>query len=90
MRREIDEQFAAYVREHGDHHLRAAVLLTGDWHVVSTSGTVDVDHQGRVRQPDATETLGKTARKAEMTFGDFGVPVSVSAPPSSETVSMPG
>jgi len=34
MRREggIDERFAAYVRERGDHHLRVAVLLTGDWH----------------------------------------------------------
>ncbi|MGH3235494.1 MAG: SigE family RNA polymerase sigma factor [Streptosporangiaceae bacterium] len=28
----IDERFAAYVRERGDHHLRVAVLLTGDWH----------------------------------------------------------
>ncbi len=35
MRRDgggIDERFAAYVRERGDHHPRAAVLLTGDWH----------------------------------------------------------
>jgi RNA polymerase sigma-70 factor (sigma-E family) len=34
MRRDsgIDERFAAYVREHGEHHLRVAVLLTGDWH----------------------------------------------------------
>ena len=28
----IDERFAAYVRDRGDHHLRVAVLLTGDWH----------------------------------------------------------
>ena len=28
----IDERFAAYVRARGDHHLRVAVLLTGDWH----------------------------------------------------------
>ena len=27
-----DEEFAAYVRERGEHHLRVAVLLTGDWH----------------------------------------------------------
>ena len=35
MRRDggIDERFAAYVRERGEHHLRVAVLLTGDWHV---------------------------------------------------------
>jgi RNA polymerase sigma-70 factor (sigma-E family) len=32
MRRELDERFAAYVRDRGDHHLRVAVLLTGDWH----------------------------------------------------------
>jgi RNA polymerase sigma-70 factor (sigma-E family) len=28
----IDERFTAYVRERGEHHLRVAVLLTGDWH----------------------------------------------------------
>jgi RNA polymerase sigma-70 factor (sigma-E family) len=28
----IDEPFVAYVRARGDHHLRVAVLLTGDWH----------------------------------------------------------
>jgi RNA polymerase sigma-70 factor (sigma-E family) len=28
----VDEGFAAYVRGRGDHHLRVAVLLTGDWH----------------------------------------------------------
>ena len=28
----IDERFAAYVRARGEHHLRVAVLLTGDWH----------------------------------------------------------
>jgi RNA polymerase sigma-70 factor (sigma-E family) len=32
MRRELDERFAAYVRDRGDYHLRVAVLLTGDWH----------------------------------------------------------
>jgi RNA polymerase sigma-70 factor (sigma-E family) len=29
---DIDERFAAYVRDRGEAHLRAAVLLTGDWH----------------------------------------------------------
>ena len=29
---DIDERFAAFVRDRGAHHLRAAVLLTGDWH----------------------------------------------------------
>jgi RNA polymerase sigma-70 factor (sigma-E family) len=28
----VDEGFAAWVRERGEHHLRVAVLLTGDWH----------------------------------------------------------
>lgn len=34
MRRDsgTDEDFAAYVRERGEHHLRVAALLTGDWH----------------------------------------------------------
>ncbi len=27
-----DDGFAAYVHDRGDHHLRVAVLLTGDWH----------------------------------------------------------
>jgi RNA polymerase sigma-70 factor (sigma-E family) len=30
--RDAEERFAAYVRERGEHHLRVAVLLTGDWH----------------------------------------------------------
>ena len=29
---DIDERFAAYVCDRGVHHLRVAVLLTGDWH----------------------------------------------------------
>jgi RNA polymerase sigma-70 factor (sigma-E family) len=28
----IDERFAVYVRARGHHHLRVAILLTGDWH----------------------------------------------------------
>jgi RNA polymerase sigma-70 factor (sigma-E family) len=35
MRRDagrLDERFAGFVREHGERHLRLAVLLTGDWH----------------------------------------------------------
>jgi RNA polymerase sigma-70 factor (sigma-E family) len=34
MRRDtgdLDERFTAFVRGHGDRHLRVAVLLTGDW-----------------------------------------------------------
>ena len=29
---DIEERFAVYVRDRGEHHLRAAALLTGDWH----------------------------------------------------------
>jgi RNA polymerase sigma-70 factor (sigma-E family) len=29
---DIDQQFTAYVRDRSEHHLRVAVLLTGDWH----------------------------------------------------------
>ena len=29
---DVDERFTAYVRDRGEHHLRVAVLLTGDWH----------------------------------------------------------
>jgi RNA polymerase sigma-70 factor (sigma-E family) len=35
MRRDagdLDERFAAFVRQRGEHHLRLAVLLTSDWH----------------------------------------------------------
>lgn len=57
--------------------------------VVRTLGTVDVDQQGRVRELNATQPLGNTVHKTEMTFGDFGAAVSVSAPPASQTASMP-
>jgi hypothetical protein len=66
------------------------------WHViVHTSGTVDVDQQGRVRRLDVrvrTQYLASPAHQlremvqtAAVTFGDFGIGVSVSAPPASET-----
>jgi RNA polymerase sigma-70 factor (sigma-E family) len=29
---DVDAEFAAFVRRRGNHHLRTAVLLTGDWH----------------------------------------------------------
>ena len=47
-------------------------------------GTVGVDREGRVRQLDADYSIGKTRQRFEMTFGDFGAPVSVSAPPAGE------
>jgi hypothetical protein len=56
---------------------------------VSVSGTVDVDQQGRVRQLDILDSVGQTERNVEITFGGFGLPVSVAAPPASETFIPP-
>jgi hypothetical protein len=69
----------------------AATTLTGPMHTrVSISGTVDVDRQGRVRRLDVVETFGRTVRKIEITFGGFGLPVSVSPPPARATFIPPG
>ena len=68
----------------------AATTLTGPVHTpVKTSGTVDVDQQGQVRQVAALESFGQTVRKIEITFGGFGIPVAVSALPGSETFTAP-
>jgi len=52
--------------------------------VLRVKGTVGVDREGRVRQLDADYSIGNTRQRSEMTFGDFGALVSVSAPPASE------
>jgi hypothetical protein len=48
---DIDERFAAYVRDRGEHHLRVAVLLTGDWHAAedlrALRETLGKDHYER-------------------------------------------
>ena len=68
----------------------ASLTTTGPFHLrLSSTGTVDVDKQGRVRRLDATETTGRTVRKTQVTFGDFGLAVSVSPPPASETFTPP-
>ncbi len=68
-----------------------ATTLNGPLHtVVRLNGTVDVDQQGRVRQLDATELFAGTVSKVEITFGGFGIPVSVSPPPASQTWVPPG
>jgi hypothetical protein len=57
---------------------------------VTTAGTVAVDQQGRVRRFDAAYTQPAQGSappervSVEMTFSDFGTPVSVSPPPASE------
>jgi hypothetical protein len=69
----------------------ASMSLPGPVHTgVSMTGTVGVDQQGRVRQFDAVESLAGAELKVAITFGDFGLPVSVSAPPASETFTLLG
>ena len=57
---------------------------------VTATGTVGVDQQGRVRRFDAAYTQPAQGSAppervtVEMTFSDFGTPVSVSPPPASE------
>jgi hypothetical protein len=53
------------------------------------NGTVDVDQQGRVRQLDGLDTFANTVTKVQITFGGFGLPVSVSPPPASQTWTPP-
>jgi len=50
-----------------------------------TSGTVDVDRQGLLRQMDPVESFAQTARKIKITFAGFGLPVSVSLALASRT-----
>jgi hypothetical protein len=74
----------------------ASKSFTGPAHlVISIQGTVDVDQQGRVRRLGAVVSTRfsapvppnarNTATRIDMTIGDFGLPVSVSPPPVSET-----
>jgi len=66
--------------------------LTGPLHsAVRSSGTVDVDQRGRVRRLAAVETFWGTVRQVRITFGDFGLPVSVRPPPARLTFTpVPG
>ena len=58
MRRDgggIDERFTAYVRDRGDHQLRVAVLLTGDWHAAEDLVQASlVKHYRASRSPSGT------------------------------------
>jgi hypothetical protein len=61
-------------------------------------GTVDVDRQGRVRRLIATTVYGKDfssqtgidSTTNDVTFSDFGLRVSVTAPPASQVYKEPG
>ena len=53
----------------------------------SVSGTVDIDQQGRVRRLvtiTAQGTQGRITTDRDLTFGNFGAPVPVTAPPASQ------
>lgn len=59
----------------------------------SVRGTVGVDQQARVRDLRMTTTIrfpgvgpGPVVTNSAVTFGDFGVPVSVTAPPASQVI----
>lgn len=74
-----------------------ALALAGGPRVLTghATGAIDVDQQGRVRQLDAAYTVPAIASArvkqgtVEMTFSDFGAPVSVTAPPAREVL-IPG
>jgi hypothetical protein len=53
----------------------------------SVSGTVYVDQQGRVRRLVTITTQGAVATDRDLTFGDFGSPVSATAPLASQVKS---
>jgi hypothetical protein len=69
---------------------------TGPYPIVH--GTVDVDQQGRVRQLIATRVFredyssvtGIHSATDDITFSDFGLRVSVTAPPASQVYKEPG
>jgi hypothetical protein len=54
-----------------------------DWRT-SVTGTVYVDRQGRVRRLVTITTQGGLTTDRDLTFGDFGAPVPVAAPPVSQ------
>lgn len=67
------------------------VTPSGPIHGGTVIGTVDVDQQGRVLDLAATVPVqpGNTGITVNMTFSDFGVPVSVTPPPASLVYSPP-
>jgi hypothetical protein len=68
-----------------------AATLNGPLHTpAGLSGMVDVDQQGQVRELDARATFATTVSQVKITFSAFGLPVSVSAPPTSQTYIPPG
>jgi hypothetical protein len=61
---------------------------------VALNGTAGVDREGRVRQLDVTAEMlyrgtpgSRASVTSDITFGDFGIRVSVTAPPASQVIS---
>lgn len=84
---DIEERFAVYVRERGEHHLRVAALLTGDWHAAEDLVQASLVKLFRAwpklrldTDPDAY-----VRRIQALTFSDFGVRVTVTPPPADQT-----
>lgn len=50
----------------------------------AASGTIYVDGQGQVRRLVMVTTQGRLTADRDRTFGDFGAPVRVTAPPASQ------
>jgi hypothetical protein len=50
----------------------------------SLTATVELDQQGRVRRLVTITTQGNVTTDRDLTFGDFGAPVPVTAPPASQ------
>jgi hypothetical protein len=50
----------------------------------SLTATVELDQQGRVRRLVTITTQGKVTTDRDLTFGDFGAPVPVTAPPAGQ------
>lgn len=66
---------------------RLKYAVTGE----TTSGTVYVDDQGHVRRMVTNDTIGTkdtTTTTFDVTFGDFGVRLSVTAPPASQVYDL--
>ncbi len=75
----------------------AEQLPSGEDAPIIVHGTVCVDHQGRVRRLVTAQTRviwssegvkGSATEYYDVTFGKFGVPVSVSAPPPSQVYNI--
>jgi hypothetical protein len=76
-----------------EYSFTVTIRPSGPGSAATVTGSVSVDRQGRVRDLAATvpgQLPGNTGIPVHMTFGDFGLPVSVAPPPASLVYSPPG